>query len=136
MSEYPEPCMRILRALELYHGWSRYWARSPEQRDREEVISRESEGGRFWDVYALALADEQFFKEVDECCKEFRIMYPEKRIARKELKEMMIKALTDVGWKPVKKPILQKVAELKRKKKEEIRWLKESIRKRKATRAQ
>jgi len=128
MSEYPEPMKRIEEVLKLYGGWSRIFRISSEEYDKRYVVYREREQG-FWIEYAKALADQQFREAIEEAVCSFREMYPEIKLPIKELRMNLAKALLVEGWKPIKVHILKEIRDLKRKKKEEIQCLKNSLRK-------
>jgi len=128
MKRYPSPMLNVKRALQIYGGWARIFRISGETYDQRFVVARESDPG-FWEEYAKALADEQFREAVEEAVAVFREEYPEIRLPKRELRERLAEALVQSGWKPVKSRILKKIREIKKRKKEEIRWLKESLRK-------
>ncbi len=128
MERYPSPMLNVERALQIYGGWARIFRISGETYDQRFVVARESDPG-FWEEYAKALADEQFREAVEEAVAAFREEYPEIRLPKRELRERLAEALVQSGWKPVKSRILKEIREIKKRKKEEIRWLKESLRK-------
>lgn len=98
------------------------FGRSQATYDEEVVLCKEGSIG-FWADYAIALSQKQFWKTVDEMLTEFRETYPEKVIPRRELHARLADALSADGWRPVKKPITDEIARLKRKKRSEIRAL-------------
>lgn len=126
MERYPSPMLNVERALQIYGGWARIFRISGETYDQRFVVARESDPG-FWEEYAKALADEQFREAVEEAVAAFREEYPEIRLPKRELRERLAEALVQSGWKPVKSRILKEIREIKKRKKEEIRWLKESL---------
>lgn len=128
MSEYPEPMKRIEDVLRVYGGWSRLFRISAEEYDKQYIVYKESEQG-FWIEYAKALADEQFREAIEEAVYSFREAYPEIKLPIKELRMELAKALLAEGWKPIKAHILKEIRDLKRKKKEEIQCLRNSLKK-------
>ncbi len=122
-SDYPEPMYRIQKMLEQYGGWSKLFRMSAETYDQKYIIHRDNEQG-FWGEFARIRCDEQFMEEVKTCTIEFRSIYPEDERNKDELNKDMAKALLAEGWKPVKSRILKEIADLKRKRKGEISWLK------------
>ena len=98
------------------------FGRSRETYDKEVIYKNEKEIG-FWQEYALTLSLEQFREYVEETIIEFRIVFPDRKIPKKELREMLAKAILEEGWKPVKKPIMMEISRLRRQKKTELRAL-------------
>lgn len=127
MSLYPSTMLAIERALKLYGGWSRLFAKSRDSWDKENIVAKEGQVG-FWEEYARCLADEQFKNAVEEAILAFRTEYPQIKIAKKELRKELARALLQEGWKPVKTRILKEIRSLRKQKREDIACLKKSIR--------
>ena len=118
-SNVPSVWIMVEEQLKLFGGWSRMFGRSRETYDKEVICGREKEIG-FWSGYALTLSMEQFREYVEETLIEFRSIYPENKTSKKELRELLAKAILEDGWKPVKKPIMEEIQRLRRQKKSEL----------------
>ena len=131
MSLYPSNMLSVERALKLYGGWSRMFAKSRETWDKENIVIKEGQVG-FWETYAQCLADDQFRDAVVEAIQAFRDCYPKIKIAKKELRKKLAEALLQEGWKPVKTRILKEIRNLRRQKREDIACLRKSLQRKKS----
>ena len=121
-SDIPSVWAMVEEQLKLFGGWSKMFGKSRETFDKEVIYTNEKDIG-FWQEYALALSQEQFRDYVEEIIIEFREAYPDRKIPKKELREMLAKAILEDGWRPVKKPIMEKIKRLRRQKRDELRAL-------------
>ena len=124
-----KPTLSVCRALEQRGGWSRLFARSTATREAEDTICSERDP-RFWHYFTVTREEEQFRKEVDECLRQFREAYPNDRRKAKVLKPLLAKALLAEGWKPNISQIKREIQALKKERKEEILWLRQTVGKR------
>jgi hypothetical protein len=123
---WPEPTANVIRALEQFGGWSKYFARSIETIDKEDVICRQSDPN-FEDMLVRTRICEQLEKEVMCQARLFRKLYPDKIVSRlengNELKNKLRVAILKTGWKPDMNPIDLELKEFRKQRKGELTWL-------------
>lgn len=124
-----KPCLNVQRSLELWGRWSRLFARSLETREQQDILVSEKDP-RFWEMWTVTRMEEQFREEVESCVQTLRKEYPNDKRPIKELRKLLAKALLAEGWKPNLSLIKREISALKKERKEEIRWLKETVRRR------
>jgi len=124
-----KPTLACQKALEIWGRWSRLFARSSETREQEDILVSENDPD-FWRVWTVTRMEEQLEKEVNECINELRRQYPLDKRKKAELKPLIEKALKREGWKPNISLIQREIRALRKERKEELRWLKETVRKR------
>lgn len=113
---YPSPTLAVTRCLEQFQGWSKYFARSLETIEEQDILMTENEPG-FWEVWSRVRSMEYFREEVEETLKAYRKEVRDKR-GNKELKRLLAKALLQEGWRPPKTKILQEMRAIRREKRE------------------
>ena len=121
---WQEPTLNVIRSLKQMGGWIKYFARSIETIDNEDIICRRSDPG-FLDMLARTRIQEQLEKEVKVCARQFRVEYPDKEINDKELKDKLRVALIKTGWEPDMNTIKQELKELRKQEREELSWLRQ-----------
>ena len=121
-----KPTLAVCRTLEQRGGWSRLFARSIETREAEDTICSEQDP-RFWHFFTVTREEEQFRKEVEECLRQFRAAYPGDKRKAKVLKPLLAKALLAEGWRPNISQIKREIQALKKERKEEISWLRQTV---------
>lgn len=115
-----KPCLNVQRALETFGGWHKSFKGSM------EILVTEKDP-RFWDIWAATMMEEQLRKEVERCINEVRRRNRADKRSKDELKKQLEKALLDVGWKPNIPLIRREIRSLKREKKEQVLWLRQSM---------
>jgi len=127
MSDYPSPTLSVIKALERNGGWSRMFATSQETRDARDIIAREGDQD-FWRVWVVARIEETFMADLEASVSLYRQTYGIDR-PKDKLRADLTKALKKT-WKPPMTAIRKEMAGLKRAKKEEFSWLRQTVSKR------
>jgi hypothetical protein len=126
MSMIPSSWLMVEANMKLFGGWSKFFSRSAPTYDEEVIFRREGDYD-FEIAMAMAMTQEQFRADVLEAIEDFRVMYPEKKIKTKELKDRLALALLQSGWVPKQRPILKAIKDAKKVRKAEIRALRDGL---------
>lgn len=122
------PTLSVRNALRRYGGYSRLFNRSLETREQQDIVWCQKEEG-FWEEWRRVRIDECLREEVAKEVKEFRRAYPQLKLAKGDLENRLRSAILRNGWKPPLGKIRKEIAEYKKQRKDEISWLKKTVRK-------
>ena len=127
VSEYPSPTLNVEYALKKFGIYSRLFARSYDTAIEQDTLACENEEG-FWSEWILAKCEEQLEEAIKDAFREFRKMFGKEKISdNSELKAKLRNALLQEGWKPKIRQIKGEMNKIRKEKRDEIRYLKQSI---------
>lgn len=130
MSDYPSPSLSVKLRGEQFGGWSRSFRTSLESREARDIIAHENEQG-FWRLWVVARCEEEFEKAVEEAVNFYRWKYGIDR-PKAKLRGDLARALKKT-WRPNERAIHKEMAAIKKAKKEELSWLRSTLRLRRPT---
>lgn len=125
MSEYPSPALSVEMALRRLGGWCRMFRTSQETRDERDILVREGDPD-FWRIWVLTRCEEEFRKDLEEAVNFYRstvgVDRPKSKL-RADLERELKKT-----WKPDEKAIRKEMRQIRKAKKEELSWLRQTLR--------